>query len=463
VSAPLLKYFLRSCETEHGDACNTSSQHLNNGNPISMLLIDVLEQRLVPFDLGSNCRYIALSYVWGKVKMLQTTKDNLSTLMEEGSLIKVRDQLPRVVQDSMAVVSMIGERYLWVDAISILQDDTASKRRQIMHMDLIYKNSTLAIVAMSTTHANDRLMGIPPSPRPVTAAYLQGFTLARETATLGKALKDTVYETRAWTLQEKILSNRCLFISPELVYFQCHVTSSRETANIAAIESSSLRQVPSTDLGKQRKLISAAMDSQETFHWHCHFFSGKTYFHGWSYLVEDYTSRSLSYPSDTLLGISGIQAMLSTAAGGDCVSGLPEEVFDASLFWIPSRHGAFKRRTHIVSSPDSSSFYAPSWSWIGWEGRVESALPGKLHINNISSIVRSFQVFGPDAGRAVRRHSDKLKEYPVQDEDEELRTIGEACIASSPFQTSFLVFRTEVMPLASFLPLDLMMEGVSAQ
>ena len=51
---------------------------------------------------------IALSYVWGKVPMLQTTKANLAELQEDGALTLFGDQIPRVVKEAMEVVAGLG-------------------------------------------------------------------------------------------------------------------------------------------------------------------------------------------------------------------------------------------------------------------------------------------------------------------------------------------------------------------
>jgi len=57
--------------------------------------------------------------------VLRTTQDKHITLLQEGSLIKLKGNLPRVARDVMNLVSMLGGRFLWVDALSIVQDDAS--------------------------------------------------------------------------------------------------------------------------------------------------------------------------------------------------------------------------------------------------------------------------------------------------------------------------------------------------
>lgn len=235
VSGPLLKRFLRSCETRHGTSCaNVTGQvgdQKSDGDrrSVTLLLIDVEKHCLVSFDSSLEYRYIALSYVWGGANSLTTTRANLFSLMQHNSLEKAGDQLATVVRDAMIVVSVMGERYLWVDSLCIVQDDLDWKHLQISQMDLIYSQSILTIVASSSTNANDGLPGINKTPRFPTAIRVQDVVIRRPTSYDDSSLRKTVYETRGWTLQEKVLSRRCLFFSQEQVLFRCNVVITPKT------------------------------------------------------------------------------------------------------------------------------------------------------------------------------------------------------------------------------------------
>lgn len=47
--------------------------------------------------------------------MCKTTMSKRSSLEEPGSLTKIMDELPRIIQDSITLVSTLGGRELWVD------------------------------------------------------------------------------------------------------------------------------------------------------------------------------------------------------------------------------------------------------------------------------------------------------------------------------------------------------------
>jgi len=106
-------------------------------NGVCLRLIDVLHDEVVrpPRDTP----YLALSYVWGGVKQ-QTAK--LADFIASDSpgdhrygteyLPLERVSLPRTIQDAMELVEAIGERYLWVDVLCIMQDNEEELHQTLM-------------------------------------------------------------------------------------------------------------------------------------------------------------------------------------------------------------------------------------------------------------------------------------------------------------------------------------------
>jgi hypothetical protein len=111
-----------------------------------VLLINVEDGCLVAPQ--SMLTYIALSYVWGKVQPFQTTRENVQILRKPKALYaaRIRSRIPRTFQDAMRLTRSLGQRYLWVDALCIVQD-AADKQNQLDRMGQIYQGATLTIVA----------------------------------------------------------------------------------------------------------------------------------------------------------------------------------------------------------------------------------------------------------------------------------------------------------------------------
>ncbi|KAI2615404.1 heterokaryon incompatibility protein-domain-containing protein [Hypoxylon sp. NC1633] len=91
--------------------------------------------------------YVVLSYCWGKHQPVQLRKDNLAIFMDGFSLAS----LPPTFQDAVTCTRALGYRYLWVDALCILQDDDEGKMHEIKNMGSIYRNATVSISAAVTS------------------------------------------------------------------------------------------------------------------------------------------------------------------------------------------------------------------------------------------------------------------------------------------------------------------------
>lgn len=105
--------YLQRCENSH-DHSRLKDNRLYH-TPIDLTFISVPEGRLVRGS--SRDRYFALSYVWGGISMFQTTMSNKSSLEEPGSLTSIMEKIPATIQDSIALMQTMGERYLWVDSL----------------------------------------------------------------------------------------------------------------------------------------------------------------------------------------------------------------------------------------------------------------------------------------------------------------------------------------------------------
>jgi hypothetical protein len=159
-------------------------------------------------------KYIALSYCWGKEPTLATTQENLY-LMQSGISM---NSLPNTICDAVVITRKLGVRYLWVDALCILQgtDETARGDWEIESPKMadIYSGAFLTIAAAlapNTHHGifptRQRLkLGLPYVTMPYIAACTPGITghvsLGFE-ETRFDILKEPLYSC-AWALQERL-------------------------------------------------------------------------------------------------------------------------------------------------------------------------------------------------------------------------------------------------------------------
>jgi hypothetical protein len=160
VSRKLISDWIHTCEQEHGQSCGLVRHSNAMATEIAILLIDVLNRRLIPSTTSE--RYFTLSYVWGNALTPETTRANLQPRSGRQGL---PHQLPATIQDAMVLIRSLGERYLWVDALCIVQDDAESKHSNIQKMDIIYSQAVATIVALHGSDANAGLPGVRPGTR----------------------------------------------------------------------------------------------------------------------------------------------------------------------------------------------------------------------------------------------------------------------------------------------------------
>lgn len=91
--------------------------------------------------------YATLSHRWGNPPSILLTKR--TSLLLEGDISPqlLRSQETAVFRHTIHVTRTLGFRYLWIDALCIMQDDEAEKMMAIMYMDEIYFNSAPNISA----------------------------------------------------------------------------------------------------------------------------------------------------------------------------------------------------------------------------------------------------------------------------------------------------------------------------
>ncbi|PPQ96059.1 hypothetical protein CVT26_004691 [Gymnopilus dilepis] len=340
----IVRNWLHMCSVWHGAACDRSEMLQNQlQDPASSIphfrLIDVVDNCIVQAPRGA--KYATLSYVWGRIDpstILRCLKENHVALAEPGSLLLPENhgRIPLTIRDAIQVTRELRLRYLWVDSLCIIQDDSGpggSKMSAIANMDLVYGGAYLTIMAATGTDANAGLPGLRPGTRGTTQPIeevLPELRLGFRESHLNY-LNDATYFTRAWTFQEQRFTKRTLlFIGGQVVY-QCRRTNAwredvffeERTAKFGSVASHD-RDI--NDIGQYEGLI------------------------------QSYSGLSLTFDTDIYHGFAGLARYFSTALRAELCHGIPDAYFDWFLLWYPLE---VQRRRGT----------APSWSWSGWYGQ----------------------------------------------------------------------------------------------
>jgi hypothetical protein len=333
----MVKEWLALClgKSHINTADDLSLDSQDRAGSLELRVIDVVQACVT--RLRPNVPYVALSYVWGRYQRIQLRRDNLVLLSSPGYLNSAKGRPSRTILDAMHVVLVLGYRYLWVDALCIVQDDPAQVIQNVESMHLVYSGACLTLVAAAGEDADHGLTGTSADrPRAERQNCMQawGLTMANR---LDGTINISKWNSRGWTYQERVLSRRLLFFTASQLRYHCH----------QGCDFQEQFHVPPDGARFEYPDPSSMLD-----------FEDQNLFDVYVTALKDYTKRSLSDPLDRLRAFDGIMKCLSTPLKGPFFFGLPSTLFDAALLWHPV--GPCRRGPKEF----------PSWSWAGWTGAV---------------------------------------------------------------------------------------------
>jgi hypothetical protein len=346
------------CDCRHGAECRRIplAPFLTRGRP--KWIIDLWRSCLVPGP--HDAEYVALSYVWGERKFVTTTKDNFDCFRRPGALSAL--PLPNTIRDVLGFTEMLGVRYLWVDSLCIVQDDTNAKYAEMENMSAIYANASVTIIASDGRDAYNGLAGLqgisgPRASKQVIFDLDHGAKLLSQQHYQTK----TVWSSRAWTFQEHLFSNRRIIFQNGRVRWEC----SKALWHEDLLHMNGLN----ASLGEKVEEVKRAMLS-----------SNFPDLLGLDQTIEIYNDRNLTYPEDALNAFAGIMRALCPAFKSGFLSGLPLAFFNIALLWQP--HGYAVRR--VAREGISWATCLPSWSWAGWKCSVQTSWMANEYIKHHS-------------------------------------------------------------------------------
>lgn len=315
--------------------------------------------------LPANVSWVALSYCWGGPQKHSLRKENTDAYGTPGALIK--GTLPPMIFDALIVTHAIGERYIWIDSLCIVQDDELDKAKYLSVMDAIYAHAVLTIVNATTTGTSLCLSGIEQMgnrrtqrPFQLNGAWLTESLDPGHNFYAGY-LERSKWSTRGWTFQEGLLSRRCLVFTSDQIYWQCRKSTWCEGS---FWERTDELQVYRHFHG-QNLLTSLADPIIKK--WEPLYIT----------ILQEYVQREFSSESDVMHALTGVLRILKQDTKKDHFWGLPVNVLEHALTWTASGPPSRRESQHKYVSSEGNllSCPFPSWSWIGCEYSlfVESA------------------------------------------------------------------------------------------
>ncbi|KAH6843243.1 heterokaryon incompatibility protein-domain-containing protein [Chaetomium sp. MPI-CAGE-AT-0009] len=365
-SIGLIKRWLDDCQTRH-PSCGAPQ-------PASLptRVIDVGESSenvSLYVSSGEQASYAALSHCWGEQTPLSTTR---ATVEEHQRSIRF-DPKSRTFAEAVEVTRGLGLRYLWIDSLCIIQDDPDDWVTEAAKMSQVYSNAALTLSADGAEDASKGLFG--GAGARVLAQNTHIIATAAPDGTAGTVpvharlrssrpsdpgnaphsslpTRPSKLSTRAWVLQERILSQRIIHFYNEELVWSCFGQSRCECRLMAGTSSfgTFCRLIKSSDPATSARELPIE----------------------WTRLVEEFTSKGLTYPTDRLSALSGLAALTHqnlTSSAARYLAGLWSTDMEYSLLWISDHAAAAGSETRVGRMPVTP--FAPSWSWASVVGPVQ--------------------------------------------------------------------------------------------
>ena len=324
--------------------------------------------QLIPTDaktFDKTSEYACLSYCWGGEAPKVSLRNG-----SIGSLPADTRQKPqsRIFIDAMRATCELGLRYLWIDALCIDQADREEFEIESLRMGDIYANATVTIMAAAAKDCSstflvtlvERRMSqvfwvcrsheqrIRPDVyvrrRIQEFAYEPGPSFSPHSFVRGHHFAhDSEVDSRAWCLQEELLSSRVIRFETQQLNFRCSESAWAEDGRSERPSEGS-----SWDEGVWN---SSAKHSDFHLRGLNPYLAEK-----WTNTISSVSARALTHARDILPCTSGLAARYLKLSGEDdeYLAGTWKKGFIEYLLWSPTTP-RFKAKT--------TKYLAPSWSW----------------------------------------------------------------------------------------------------
>lgn len=342
-----VKSWIRDCESNH-KSCSWKlppyypTRLIDVSDPESPHLVE--QANVFPANF-----YVTLSHCWGKQDFVKLEEANIAQFMDKIPL----DKLPKTFLEAIDVTRRLGVRYLWIDALCIIQGSVEDWERESLTMDRVYSYALCNLAASASVDGGGGLCRIRSEidlHGEVLTAWSNRNNAHYEVVrfdTWEHLMQEPLYR-RAWVLQETHLAPRVLHFGRYQVFWQCHSNVASETFPEA--EPSFDKNYTPEGNGLSEDLLH---DSTLAFRY-------------WKRAVELYSQASLTKSSDKLPAIAGIANRLMPCMGGSYYAGLFGYNLQTQLLWEVSRTA----RAGGTPSFRPNEYRAPSWSWASVEGRI---------------------------------------------------------------------------------------------
>ncbi|KAI2615018.1 heterokaryon incompatibility protein-domain-containing protein [Hypoxylon sp. NC1633] len=321
-------------------------------------------------DIPKHAKYAALSYCRGQGEQACFTRQENLDVFQKGISWET---LPQTFQDAVTFTRKLGLKYLWIDALCIMQDDDADWLREVGSMLQIYQNAHVTLAGLfgrdpsaglfSSKRADDLQKKLVRLRRgaEITDLYIREATPDIPGIIDAPTCEQNAWScrdwpplfTRAWALQERMVSPRVVHFAEDELVFECRTKVQCECL-------SHYTDSPSRKMVHARALNTAKPPAMSRL------LLKQPEIDDWEDLVQLYSRLNLTHETDRLVAIGGLaQEYARFRPRQTYLAGLWSGSLVQGLLWETTGRDAFR--------PRPAKWVAPSWSWASAGSPVDFA------------------------------------------------------------------------------------------
>ncbi|KIW27878.1 uncharacterized protein PV07_07576 [Cladophialophora immunda] len=339
-------------------------------------------------------KYVTLSHRWGQIEIPKLRQYNRA---EFQTAIPWRN-LPTTFQHAMQFARELGVRWIWIDALCIIQGDEQDWLFESSHMDKVYAFSYCNI---SATAAMDGSRGLFNN-RDARRKWFD--TVSLRTQDLSgdgqKVVECTISDLsfwdeyvdnapvnrRSWVFQERLLAPRVLHWCKDQIAFECRELDRAECRPEGLphlqmkagqlIDQARLKAMDREVGRRLRELRLAGTHSSsrsKELNWMVEAIDPKLYLYEvWKRMVEVYTKMELTDERDRLIALSGIARMMTRILRLDgsedqYLAGMWQNYLASQLLWYVNDAEEEGQTAQPLQNTRPELYRAPSFSWASVE------------------------------------------------------------------------------------------------
>jgi hypothetical protein len=373
---------MATCEEGHQLCNSTKRPSAETQLPTRVIAVGGEEDPTVRLWLtgGRKGEYTALSHCWGKTSIIRTVESNY---LQHQASIRI-SAMSQTFQDAIVVTRRLNIPYLWIDSLCIIQDSAEDWQRESVMMDGIYQNAQVTIAALAASDGGGgcfrptaahsvRPCRFPPLDSFAATAYSQPNVEAY--ISLGDENHWDIHNaviaplnTRAWTLQETMLSTRILMYTDTELRWACLEARACECLP-------HMRSRGDESMEPEMSAMSQQFDQHMLYR-------------DWYKRLKTYTERSLTMERDIFPAISGIANRIQKLLDDEYIAGLWKRDIRKGLSWQCER---IWDSDEEIFPKRPTDYRSPSWSWASVMHPVENFFSEQSESNCYEHILVDIQ------------------------------------------------------------------------